>query len=248
MLHPSKARVKTELARMARATGRFDAERYFRGDHGLRFYNVGTDRMRALAKAIFKANQDRWTAADALAFAGTLVEDRYLETKSIGIEVLALYKRALTPKMLAHWKRWLARNYSSNWATTDAICGMLIGPLLVRHPDRARELRAWARHPNMWVRRASVVALIPLARRGLALDLLYDNARTLHGDPHDLIHKAVGWALREAGKADMKRLERYLRDNGPSIPRTTVRYAIERFDERTRRNLMIATSAMVRVG
>ncbi len=199
-----------------------------------------------LAKTIFKANQDQWTAADALAFAGALIEDRYLEAKSIGIEVLALYKTALTPKMLAHWKRWLARNHSSNWATTDAICGMLIGPLLVRHPDRAGELRAWARHPNMWVRRASVVGLIPLARRGLALDLLYDNARTLQGDPHDLIQKAVGWALREAGKADMKRLERYLRANGRSIPRTTVRYAIERFDEPTRRDLLAATSGRAR--
>jgi 3-methyladenine DNA glycosylase AlkD len=232
---------------MARPAGRFDAERYFRGDHGLRFYNVGTDRMRALAKVIFKANQARWTVADAVAFADTLVEDQYLEAKSIGIEVLALYKGALTPQMLAHWKRWLARNHSTNWATTDAICGMLIGPLLVRHPDRAGELRRWARHKNMWVRRASVVGLIPLARRGLALDLLYDNARTLHGDMHDLIQKAVGWALREAGKADMKRLERYLRANGPSIPRTTVRYAIERFDERTRRELLVATSMVSRI-
>jgi 3-methyladenine DNA glycosylase AlkD len=231
---------------MGRPSGGFDAARYFRGDHGLRFYNVGTDRMRALAKAIFKANRDEWTAADALAFAGTLIEDRYLEAKSIGIEVLALYKGALTPKMLTQWKRWLARNHSNNWATTDAICGLLIGPLLVRHPERAGELRAWARHPNLWVRRAAIVGLIPLARRGLALNLLYDNARALHGDPHDLIQKAVGWALREAGKADMERLERYLRENGRSIPRTTVRYAIERFDERRRRDLLAATSGRAR--
>lgn len=232
---------------MARPAGRFDAERYFRGDHGLRFYNVGTERMRALAKTIFHANRDCWTPKDALAFADILIEDRYLETKSIGIEVLALYKDALQPAMLVRWKRWLARNHSTNWATTDAICGTLIGPLLVRHPDRAGELRAWARHSNMWVRRASVVALIPLARKGLALDLLYANARTLHSDPHDLIHKAVGWSLREAGKTDMRRLAGYLRAHGASIPRTTVRYAIERFDERTRRKLLIATSAMARV-
>ena len=227
---------------MGRPTGAFDAERYFRGDHGLRFYNVGTDRMRSLAKAIFRANRDRWTVADALAFAGTMIEDPYLEAKSIGIEVLALYKQALTPAMLASWKRWLARNHSSNWATTDAICGLLIGPLLVRHPDRGETLRAWARHRSVWVRRASIVGLIPLARKGRGLDLLYANAQTLHADPHDLIQKAVGWALREAGKADTRRLERYLRANGPSIPRTTVRYAIERFDEPARRELLAATS------
>lgn len=227
---------------MARPVGAFDAARYFRGDHGLRFYNVGTARMRALAKAIFRANRDRWDAADALVFASALMADPYLETKSIGIEVLALHRQALTPPMLATWKRWFARNQSSNWATTDAICGMLIGPLLVRHPDRAKGLRAWARHPNMWVRRASVVGLIPLARKGLALDLLYANARTLHADPHDLIHKAVGWALREAGKTDMERLERYLRAHGRSIPRTTVRYALERFSAPKRRDLLAATT------
>jgi 3-methyladenine DNA glycosylase AlkD len=243
MLHPSKARVKTALARLGRPAGAFDARRYFRGDHGLRFYNVGTDRMRALARSIFEANRDRWTAPDALAFADTLIQDPYLETKSVGIEVLALYRRTLTMPMLATFKRWLARNDSSNWATTDAICGALIGPLLVRHPEDADRLEPWARHSNMWVRRASVVGLIPLARRGSALDLLYANARLLHGDDEDLIQKAVGWALREAGKADPGRLERYLRQNGRSIPRTTIRYAIERFPESSRRDLLRATSA-----
>jgi 3-methyladenine DNA glycosylase AlkD len=226
---------------MARPAGVFDAQRYFRGDHGLRFYNVGTGRMRALAKTIFLQNRGRWTAADALAFADALIADPYLETKSVGIEVLALYEDAVTPAMLGTFKRWLARNQASNWATTDALCGMLIGPLLVRHPDRAGLLRAWARHRNMWVRRAAVVALIPLARKHLALDLLYSNARALHADREDLIQKAVGWALREAGKADMRRLEHYLRDNGPSIPRTTVRYAIERFEPPKRRQLLAAT-------
>jgi len=243
MLYPSKARVKTALARLGRPTGAFDARRYFRGDHGLRFYNVGTDRMRALARSIFEANRDRWTAPDALAFADTLIQDPYLETKSVGIEVLALYRRTLTMPMLATFKRWLARNDSSNWATTDAICGALIGPLLVRHPEDADRLEPWARHSNMWVRRASVVGLIPLARRGFALDLLYANARLLHGDDEDLIQKAVGWALREAGKADPGRLERYLRQNGRSIPRTTIRYAIERFPESSRRDLLRVTSA-----
>jgi hypothetical protein len=68
----------------------------------------------------------------------------------------------------------------------------------------------WSKHRNLWVRRASIVGLIPLARRGQALDRLYAIARRLHPDDEDLIQKAVGWALREAGKADMARLERYL--------------------------------------
>jgi 3-methyladenine DNA glycosylase AlkD len=93
----------------------------------------------------------------------------------------------------------------------------------------------------MWVRRASMVGLIPRARRGESLDLVYDIARRLHADGEDLIQKAVGWTLREAGKTDMARLERYLRATGTAIPRTTLRYAIERFPERKRRAILAAT-------
>ena len=198
--------------------------------------------MRALARSIHAAHRDDWSIEEAMAFADALIVDRHLEVKSVGIEVVARYRRAFAPRLLPRWKRWLAENHSANWATTDAICGLLIGPLLVAHPALATRMRGWARdRRNLWVRRAAIVGLIPLARKGEALDVLYDVAIRLHPDTEDLIHKAVGWALREAGKADAARLERHLRSNGPSIPRTTIRYAIERFDERRRRALMEAT-------
>ena len=247
MLHPPQAAVARaargavrSLEGMARPSGDFDASRYFRGDHRLGFYNVGAGPMRALARSIHAAHPD-WSIDDAMAFADLLIVDRHLEVKLVGIEVVARCHRAFTPKLLGRWKRWLAGNHSANWATTDAICGVLIGPLLVKRPELAESLRGWSKDGNMWVRRASVVGLLALARRGKALDLVYANARRLHGDEEDLIQKAVGWALREAGKADAVRLERYLRVNGPSIPRTTVRYAIERFPIEKRRALLAAT-------
>jgi 3-methyladenine DNA glycosylase AlkD len=226
---------------MARPAGGFDASRYFRGPVDLAFYNVGTAAMRDLARSIHAEHKDAWTIGDAMAFADELIESRYLEVKSVGIEVVARYRRGFTPRLLAAWKRWLAGNHSANWATTDAICGVLIGPLLLQHPELCPRMRAWARDRNMWVRRASMVGLIPRARRGESLDLVYDIARRLHADGEDLIHKAVGWTLREAGKTDMARLERYLRANGAAIPRTTLRYAIERFPEGKRRAILAAT-------
>jgi 3-methyladenine DNA glycosylase AlkD len=226
---------------MRRPAGAFDAERYFRGDHGLRFYNVGTQAMRTFARSIYLANRDVWSIDDAMAIAGELIADPYLEAKSVGIELVARFRRDFTPKLLPRWKTWLSNNHSANWATTDAICGALIGPLLVRHPGLADQMCAWSHDRNMWVRRASIVGLIPLVRNGVALDVAYAIARTLHRDTEDLIQKAVGWTLREAGKADARRLERYLRANGPSIPRTTVRYAIERFPDAKRRTLLNVT-------
>ena len=231
---------RAALARMARPAGGFDASRYFRGPVDLAFYNVGTAAMRGLARSIHADYKDAWSIDDAMAFADELIADRYLEAKSVGIEVVARYVKDFSPRLLPRWQRWLAANHSANWATTDAMCGALIGPLLVRDPAQAKQMRAWSKHRNMWVRRASIVGLIGLARRG-EVDLLYEIAKRLHRDEHDLIQKAVGWALREAGKTDMPRLERYLRANGPSIPRTTVRYAIERFPAPKRRALLLVT-------
>jgi 3-methyladenine DNA glycosylase AlkD len=226
---------------MARPSGSFDASRYFRNSGDLGFYNVGTNRVRGLAKAIVRTHRDAWTIDDVSAFADLLVGDRHLEVKGLGIEAVACYRREFTPALLPTWKGWLARNQAANWATTDAICGLLIGPLLVAHPRLARDVARWAAEGNLWVRRASIVGLIPLARRGQALDILYRTARVLHRDREDLIQKAAGWALREAGKTDMPRLERYLRANGPRMPRTTLRYAIERFPPRLRQELLHAT-------
>jgi len=232
------ARARRDLKRLSRPPGDFDASRYFRGAGDLGFLNVGTGAMRALAKAIHAEHGHAWTLDEAVAFADALIEDRYLEMKSVGIEVLARYRRDFAPRLLPIWKRWLAEDHSANWATTDAICGALIGPLILKHPDLGAQLRVWSRHSNMWVRRASIVGLIPRARRGESLDLVYEIAKRLHADSEDLIQKAVGWALREAGKTDPARLERYLRANGPAIPRTTLRYAIERFPGAKRRALL----------
>jgi 3-methyladenine DNA glycosylase AlkD len=228
------------LKGLARPVGNFDASRYFRGTVDLRFYNVGTVAVRRLARSI-DAEHTEWTIDDAVLFADTLVVDQYLEAKGVGIELLARYRRDFTPRLLTTWKRWLAIGHAANWATTDAICGSLIGPVLVAYPGSAPKMREWARHRSLWVRRASAVSLIPSLRKGAALDLAYHIASALSDDKEDLIQKAVGWMLREAGKADPARLDRYLRQHGPAIPRTTVRYAIERFSRMQRLALLRAT-------
>jgi 3-methyladenine DNA glycosylase AlkD len=244
MFHPQKTvaaavrEAHRSLKRLSRPAGNFDASRYFRGEHNLGFYNTGTKPMRALARSIHLAQRDRWDLRSAMAFADALMADRYLEVKSVGIEVVARYRRQFEPRLLSRWKRWLSANHSTNWATTDTICGMLIGPLLVQHPNLAFHMRAWSKDRNMWVRRASIVGLLPLVRARGDIDHVYEIANRLHADPNDLIHKAVGWALREAGKIDSKRLERYLRANVGAIPRTTFRYAIERFPRSKRRELL----------
>jgi 3-methyladenine DNA glycosylase AlkD len=235
------ASARRALAAKARPAGTFDASRYFRGGGDLGFYNVGTPVVRAMGRAIARAHRDDWSIDQVVAFSESLIADRYLEVKGLAIEVLACWRREFTPGLLAVWKRWLARGDAANWATTDAICGMLIGPLLVKHPALAPSTAAWTRHRSLWVRRAAAVGILALVRRGEALDQAYAVASALHHDREDLIAKAAGWLLREAGRADRVRLERYLRKNGARIPRTTIRYAIEHFPADQRRELLRVT-------
>lgn len=233
--------VVRELQRHAQPAGEFDPARYFRTSVPLEFLNVRTPIVRALGRRIAGEQRDRWSVDDAVAFADTLIRSPHFEAKHAGIEALGVRRRELLPRHLTVFRRWLEDNLAANWATTDVLCGTLISPMLLADPALIPRVTAWARHRNPWVRRAAAVSLVRLAARGLALDDAYGVAATLRSDPNDLIHKAAGWLLREAGRTDLARLERCLRVHGPSIPRTTVRYAIERFPPAKRQELLAAT-------
>ena len=178
------ADARRRLAAMARPAGSFDASRYFRGTvRTLGFYNIGTGVVRRMAREIVAQQRTVWSIDDTIAFADILIRAPHLEAKGLGeYEAVARCSRELEPRHLRIFKRWLAGNYSANWATTDAICGSLIGPLLIAHPRLVPEVAAWSRHPNMWVRRTSAVGVIPSARKGLALPVAYGVAKRLHAD------------------------------------------------------------------
>jgi 3-methyladenine DNA glycosylase AlkD len=164
-----------------------------------------------------------------------------LEAKAIGLLLLGRFHRAAGPSLLAACRSWLARGRAANWATTDCLSTIVIAPLLRRLPSEIASVEGWTSHRSLWLRRAAAVSLVPLARRGTALDAAYRVAAALLDDTNDLIHKASGWLLREAGKTDTRRLERFLLEHGPRIPRTALRYAIERLPVADRKRLLATT-------
>ncbi|HEU4389120.1 MAG TPA: DNA alkylation repair protein, partial [Blastocatellia bacterium] len=145
------------------------------------------------------------------------------------------------PALLECAETWLENHLCNNWALVDTLCPTVISPLIEKYPDLIRRVTAWSRSPNIWFRRSSLVAFIPLVRRGNALEPAYKVAESLFGDREDLIHKATGWMLREAGKSDANRLRKFLLKHGPRIPRTALRYAIERFPESERQLILLKT-------
>ena len=121
----------------------------------------------------------------------------------------------------------------NNWDLVDLAAPYVVGGYLY---DRPRDvLYRLARSVNVWERRTAMLATLYFARQG-DLDDVYGIATVLLHDAHDLIHKAVGGMLREAGKHDRPRLLAFLDQHAPTMPRTMLRYAIEHLDEDQRRH------------
>ena len=112
-----------------------------------------------------------------------------------------------------------------------------MGEFLRANPARRGVLKRLARSENLWERRIAVLATGAFIRAGGFAPTL-DIARMLLQDGHDLIHKALGWMLREVGKRDQAVLEGFLDEHAAVMPRTMLRYAIERFSPTRRRHYM----------
>jgi 3-methyladenine DNA glycosylase AlkD len=201
---------------------------------------IDTPTLRSYAAGVAQPLAASWALDDALELCDRLLQEPELEIRGVGILILGAFQREFRPGLTKVARRWLETRLD-NWALVDSFCGTVLSPLLERHPTVERTLCQWSHAASLWVRRAAMVTLVPFARRGRQLELAYGLAQEHFGDPEDLMHKAVGWLLREAGKTDMARLRRYLEEHGPTIPRTTLRYAIERFPLAERRALLAAT-------
>lgn len=127
----------------------------------------------------------------------------------------------------------------NNWDLVDTSAPYIVGEHLAERPRQV--LYRLARSRNLWERRIAVVSTFAFIRRGELSDT-FRLAEILLNDTHDLMHKAVGWALREAGKKSMPDLERFLKRHQREMPRTALRYAIERMPEKKRRAYLLGTA------
>ena len=123
----------------------------------------------------------------------------------------------------------------NNWDLVDLTAPQIVGGYLL---DKPRDvLYRLAESPLLWDNRIAIVSTVTFIRRG-DLEDTYQLATKMMGHPHDLMHKAIGWMLREAGKKDSERLYDYVEAHRLEMPRTMLRYAIEKFDQPTRQWLM----------
>ncbi len=123
----------------------------------------------------------------------------------------------------------------NNWDLVDLSCRFIVGEFLL---DKSRDiLYQLAQSPLLWDNRIAIVSTYAFIRKG-QLDDTYVLSDLMMKHPHDLMHKAIGWMLREAGKRDPERLYDYVMYHRAEMPRTMLRYAIEKFGPKERSVLM----------
>ncbi|CAM8621907.1 COG4912 Predicted DNA alkylation repair enzyme [Comamonadaceae bacterium] len=172
-----------------------------------------------------------------LADCAALLQSPYNEVRVLSLEVMVRrfakgkpdVQAAVFECFMAHRKR------INNWNLVDGSAPYISGPYLLRR-DRS-VLWTLAASPVLWDRRIAVLSTFAFIRAGDFDDALKLYAQLL-ADPHDLMHKACGWMLREVGKRDEARLLAFLQTHYAALPRTTLRYAIEKFDAAARQALL----------
>ncbi|MDD3487889.1 MAG: DNA alkylation repair protein [Candidatus Pacebacteria bacterium] len=125
--------------------------------------------------------------------------------------------------------------YIDNWDLVDLSAYKILGDFFFEKDKK--ELEALLYSDSIWEKRIAMVSTYGFIQKG-DIKTTFKYARILLGEEHDLIHKAVGWMLREAGKKDKKALIDFIEKNYKKMPRTTLRYSIERFDLNERKRFL----------
>jgi 3-methyladenine DNA glycosylase AlkD len=166
---------------------------------------------------------------------GRLLHSRIHEERSAALMILVeQYRRGTDREKAARVRFYLANlRWVNNWDLVDGSAHQILGHSLLTR-DRKR-LLSLARSKVLWERRIAMIATFAFILAGDARPTL-EMARLLLGDEHDLMHKAVGWMLREVGKrVSEDQLRAFLERHVHIMPRTALRYAIERFSPRERK-------------
>jgi len=159
------------------------------------------------------------------------------EHRAAALEILvAQYERekskAIFDFYLKHSK------FVNNWDLVDGSAPYIAGRHLLTRPRKV--LYRLAKSKSLWERRIAIVSTFAFIKAGEIEDT-FAIAKILLKDDHDMIHKAVGWALRETGKQSTSALLEFLQQNYSALPRTTLRYAIERFPAQQRKRMLAGT-------
>ncbi|MFI3315908.1 MAG: DNA alkylation repair protein [Rikenellaceae bacterium] len=193
-----------------------------------RFIGITVPELREVAKMLREVDSDEiWC----------LLQDKYHECRMLSLFVLVeRYRRGDEAQKETIYSGCLAlTKHINNWDLIDVNCPKIIGEYLL---NRSRQpLYTLAKSTDLWEQRIAIVSTLQLIRNNDFVDTIAISEMLLY-HPHDLIQKAVGWMLREVGKREITLLYNFLDRHHKTMPRTMLRYAIEKLSPEERAHYM----------
>ncbi|MDD4874410.1 MAG: DNA alkylation repair protein [Dehalococcoidales bacterium] len=202
----------------------------------VKLYGVKTATVEKIGKEYFKAIKD-YSKLEILTLCDELWRSGYMEESFIACNWSYFIHNQYEETDWPVFKKWI-ENYVNNWASCDTLCNHTIGSFLEMYPKYVDELKKWAKSENRWVKRASAVSLIIPARKGLFLKDIIEIAGILLLDKDDLVQKGYGWMLKAASQANEKSIFDFVMNNKQTMPRTALRYAIEKMPKALKEKAM----------
>lgn len=189
-------------------------------------HGVKTAIVKKIGKEYFKGIKDK-NKAEILNLCEEFWQSGYMEESFIACNWSYNIHKDYEPKDFKIFEKWV-NSYVSNWASCDTLCNHTIGSFIEMYPEYLSNLKEWAKSKNRWTRRASAVSLIIPAKQGKFLKDIFDIADILLLDQEDLVQKGYGWMLKAASQSHEKEVFEYVIKNKMKMPRTALRYAIEK--------------------
>ncbi len=190
------------------------------------FYGVKVPLVNKIAKANFSKIEGK-SKKEIFELCEELWKSGFIEESFIACNWSYSLKKQYVPADYEVFESWINK-YVNNWASCDTLCNHTVGDFIMMYPDYIKKLQGLSVSSNRWARRASAVSLIIPARKGLFLNEIFEIADILLLDKDDLVQKAYGWMLKSASESHQKEVFDYVIKHKKVMPRTALRYAIEK--------------------
>ena len=218
------ALIRQDLQLNADEEKRERTQRFFK--NSVKLYGLTVPAVNRMAKAYLREMKNR-SKQDIFALCEKLWRSGYMEEALLACTWAHSLHESYQPEDIEICERWVDR-YVSNWATCDTLCNHSVGDLIDMYPTLVDVLKRWATSDNRWMRRAGAVSLIVPAKRGRFLEDVFKIADILLLETDDLVRKGCGWMLKEAAEIHQQEVFDYVMSNKSVMPRTSLRYAIEK--------------------
>ncbi|HUX55879.1 MAG TPA: DNA alkylation repair protein [Bacteroidales bacterium] len=216
--------LRTELIRNADEKTKLSGERYFKED--VKLYGIKSATVIRIGKDHFKNIPDI-NKQNVFSMCELLWQSGIMEESFIACNWSYNMRNNYEPSDFELFERWV-NIYINNWASCDTFCNHTVGTFIEMYPDFLTSLKIWGTSENRWVKRASAVSLIVPARRGKFLNEIFEIADILHSDKDDMVQKGYGWMLKSASQSHQNEVFEYVMSKKATMPRTSLRYAIEK--------------------